>query len=180
MATKTKPQIQPLMVPTLSPSARFEILVKSSVGNGAARGHTRGDSANIPSHARGGRADNLFARAEAFNHCKKSLIACLIPAQQGLCSLTIRIGAVMEATPRCIFIALLAVTLASCAWQPAPLDHAHALSEMADKAANDSARCQASGAALGSQAYKRCQALLEDKMSIEDVPPDLRYAPGRN
>jgi hypothetical protein len=41
----------------------------------------------------------------------------------------------------------------------------------------------ASGAALGSQAFKECRALLEDKMSIEnDVPPDRSYAPtrGRN
>jgi hypothetical protein len=30
------------------------------------------------------------------------------------------------------------------------------------------------GAALGSQAYKQCRALLEDKMSIEnDVPSDV-------
>jgi hypothetical protein len=62
-------------------------------------------------------------------------------------------------------------------------DHARALSEMADIAARDSARCQSSGAALGSQAYKECRALLEDKMSIEnDVPPDRSYARtrGRN
>ena len=56
-------------------------------------------------------------------------------------------------------------------------DHARALSEMADTAALDSARCQSSGAALGSQAYKGCRALLGDKMSIEkDVPPDTGYA----
>ena len=56
-------------------------------------------------------------------------------------------------------------------------DHARALSEMADTAALDSARCQSSGAALGSQAYKGCRALLGDKMSIEkDVPPDRGYA----
>ena len=56
-------------------------------------------------------------------------------------------------------------------------DHACALSEMADTAALDSARCQSSGAALGSQAYKGCRALLGDKMSIEkDVPPDTGYA----
>jgi hypothetical protein len=88
----------------------------------------------------------------------------------------------MEATPRCTIVALLAIMLASCAWQPTPLDHAP-ISEMADKAANDSAKCQSSGAALGSQAYKQCRALLEDKMSIEsDVPPDRSYARtrGRN
>jgi len=39
-------------------------------------------------------------------------------------------------------------------------DHARALSEMADIAARDSAKCQSSGAALGSQAYKKCRALL--------------------
>jgi len=56
-------------------------------------------------------------------------------------------------------------------------DHARALSEMADTAARNSARCQSSGAALGSQAYKKCRALLEDKMSIEkDVPPDRGYS----
>ena len=60
-------------------------------------------------------------------------------------------------------------------------DHARALSEMADTAARDSARCQSSGAALGSQAYKECRALLESKMSIENgVPPDWGYARGRN
>jgi len=59
----------------------------------------------------------------------------------------------MQATPRWTIIALFAFVLASCAWQPA-LDHAHTLSQMADKAANDSAKCQSSGAALGSQAYK--------------------------
>ena len=62
-------------------------------------------------------------------------------------------------------------------------DHARALSEMADRAARDSAKCQSSGAALGTQAYKQCRALLEDKMSIEnDVPPDRSYAHtrGRN
>ena len=54
---------------------------------------------------------------------------------------------------------------------------ARALSEMADRAANDSARCQSSGAKLGSQAYKQCRALLEDKMSVEnDVPHDRSYA----
>ena len=62
-------------------------------------------------------------------------------------------------------------------------DHARALSEMTDTAARDSAKCQSSGAALGSQAYKECRALLEDKMSIEnDVPFDRSYARtrGRN
>jgi hypothetical protein len=58
---------------------------------------------------------------------------------------------------------------------------ARALSEMTDKAARDSAKCQSSGAALGSQAYKKCRALLEDKMSIgNDVPPDRSYASTRN
>jgi hypothetical protein len=53
-------------------------------------------------------------------------------------------------------------------------DHARALSEMADTAARDSARCQSSGAALGSQAYKECRALLESKMSIEKDAPRAR------
>jgi hypothetical protein len=51
-------------------------------------------------------------------------------------------------------------------------DHARALSEMAETAARDGARCQASGATLGSEAYKKCRALLEDKMSIEEDAPD--------
>ncbi len=82
----------------------------------------------------------------------------------------------MQVTSRCTLIALLAVTLSACAWQPTPFDHAHVLSEMADKTANDSARCQASAAALGTPAYKKCQALLADKISIEkDVPADRAY-----
>jgi hypothetical protein len=82
----------------------------------------------------------------------------------------------MQATAHCVIVGLLAVMLASCAWQPTPLDHAHALSEMADKAANSGAKCLSSGAALGSPAYKQCRNLLEDKMSIErDVPPDRGY-----
>jgi hypothetical protein len=67
--------------------------------------------------------------------------------------------------------------------QATATDHARALSEMTDTAARDSAKCQSSGAALGSQAYKECRALLEDKMTIEnDVPPDRIYARtrGRN
>ena len=59
-------------------------------------------------------------------------------------------------------------------------DHARALSQMADTAARDSVKCQSSGAALGSQAYKKCRALLDDKMSIEnDFPPDRSYASTR-
>jgi hypothetical protein len=79
-------------------------------------------------------------------------------------------------TTRCTIIAVLAVTLAACAWQPTSLDHRHALSEMADRAANDSARCQSSGAAHGSQAYQKCRALLADKMNIQtDAPSDRGY-----
>ena len=62
-------------------------------------------------------------------------------------------------------------------------DHARALSEMADTAARDSARCRSSGAVLGSHAYKECRALLGDKMSIEkDVLRNESYARtwGRN
>ncbi len=72
-------------------------------------------------------------------------------------------------TTRCTIIVVLAVTLASCAWQPTLLHNQHqrALSEMADQAADVSARCQSSGAALGSQAYQQCRALLGAKMSIE-------------
>jgi hypothetical protein len=51
---------------------------------------------------------------------------------------------------------------------------------MADTAARDSAKCQSSGAALGSQAYKKCRTLLED-MSIEnDFAPDRSYVRERN
>jgi hypothetical protein len=58
-------------------------------------------------------------------------------------------------------------------------DHARALSKMADTAARNSAKCQSSGAALGSQAYKKCRALLEDKMGIEnDVLPEATPAAG--
>jgi hypothetical protein len=61
-------------------------------------------------------------------------------------------------------------------WRRTSPDHARALSEMADTAASDSAKCQSSGAALGSQAYKECRVLLESKMNIEkDVPPDRGY-----
>jgi hypothetical protein len=82
----------------------------------------------------------------------------------------------MQATARCAIVGLFALVLGSCTSQTTPRDHAHALSEMADGAADDSAKCQSSGAALGSQAYKECRALLEAKISIEkDVPPDRGY-----
>jgi hypothetical protein len=42
---------------------------------------------------------------------------------------------------------------------------------LADIAARNSARCQSSGAALGSQAYKKCRASLEN-----DASPDRSYA----
>ena len=62
---------------------------------------------------------------------------------------------------------------------PRQSNHARALSEMADTTARDSAKCQSSGAALGSQAYKKCR-LLEDKIRIEnDVPSDRGYASTR-
>jgi len=87
----------------------------------------------------------------------------------------------MQAGARCTTIGLLAVLLGSCAWQATAPDRAHAISEMADTAAADNAKCQSSGATLGSQAYKKCRALLEDKMSIEkDVPPTLGYARTRD
>jgi hypothetical protein len=87
----------------------------------------------------------------------------------------------MQAGARCTTVGLLAVLLGSCAWQATAPDRAHAISEMADTAAADNAKCQSSGATLGSQAYKKCRALLEDKMSIEkDVPPTLGYARTRD
>jgi hypothetical protein len=83
----------------------------------------------------------------------------------------------MQATAHCAVVGLLTVMLGSCAWRGAPSDRAHVLSEMADTTVGDSARCQSSGAALGSQTYKQCRALLEGKMSVEkDVPPDRGYA----
>jgi hypothetical protein len=83
----------------------------------------------------------------------------------------------MRVTAHCAVVGLLAIMLGACAWQATPSDHAHVLSEMADKAASDNAKCQSSGAALGSQAYKECLILLEDKMSLEnDVPVDRGHA----
>jgi hypothetical protein len=70
-------------------------------------------------------------------------------------------------------LGLMGGLLGSCAWQATSADHAHVLSEMADKAVNDGKKCQSSGAPLGSEAYKKCRALLEDKMSLEkDFPLD--------
>ena len=54
-------------------------------------------------------------------------------------------------------------------------DHARDLSEMADREANVSVRCQSSGAALGSPAYKKCRALLEDKMFVLTTSAARRY-----
>ena len=82
----------------------------------------------------------------------------------------------MQATPCCVIVGLLAVMLGSCASQTMPRGHAHALSEMANRAAADSAKCQSAAGPLGSQAYKECRALLEARISIEkDVPPDRAY-----
>src|ERR1700746_2808415 len=44
MATRTKPQNQPLMVPTLSPLCPIQFWGESSVGSKAARGLLRGDA----------------------------------------------------------------------------------------------------------------------------------------
>jgi hypothetical protein len=73
----------------------------------------------------------------------------------------------MQTGARCIIVGLLAVTLGSCAWLSEPTDRAHVISKMTDTAAGDDAKCQSSGATLGSAAYKQCRALLEDKMTIE-------------
>ena len=54
-------------------------------------------------------------------------------------------------------------------------DHARALSEMADRAARVSDKCQSSGTALGSHAYKKCRALLEDRMFDLTTPAARRY-----
>jgi hypothetical protein len=84
----------------------------------------------------------------------------------------------MQAGARCTIVGLLAVMLGSCARLAEPTDRAHELSRITDTITADDARCQSSGASLGSPAYKQCRALLEDKMTIErDVPPTLGYAP---
>jgi hypothetical protein len=69
----------------------------------------------------------------------------------------------MRATPRCVSVALLGVMLNSCAWETTPRDRAHVISQMTDWAASDDARCQSSGAALGSRAYEECRTLLEKR-----------------
>jgi hypothetical protein len=63
----------------------------------------------------------------------------------------------MRAMLRCISVVLLGVMLGSCAWQATPHDRAHVISELADKAASDDARCRLSGAAPGSVAYRECR-----------------------
>ena len=99
----------------------------------------------------------------------------------------------LPAAMRCLVLLLIAAPLHALAQDARPVpplpigprqatasNHARALSEMADTAARDSAKCLSSGAALGSQAYKKCRALLEDKMSIENgVSPDRGYASAR-
>jgi len=98
----------------------------------------------------------------------------------------------LPAAMRCLsFLLVIAAPLHALAQDERPIpplpiaprqatDHARALSEMADIAARNNAICQSSGAALSSQAYKKCRALLEDKMRIEnDVPPDRSYASTR-
>ena len=98
----------------------------------------------------------------------------------------------LPAAIRCLFVLLVTAAPLNVLAQderpipPLPIaprqatDHARALSEMAETAARDSAKCQSSGAALGSQAYKKCRALLWSKTSIENnVPPDRSYASTR-
>jgi hypothetical protein len=96
----------------------------------------------------------------------------------------------LSAAMRCLsFLLVTAAPLHALAQAERPIpplpiatasDHARALSELADIAARNSEICQSSGAALGSRAYKKCRALLEDKMSIENnVPPDRSYASSR-
>jgi hypothetical protein len=75
----------------------------------------------------------------------------------------------MRVTPRCASVALLGVMLSSCAWETAPHDRAHLISEMTDRAAWDDARCQSTGAALGSRAYKECRTLLEKRWPLSSV-----------
>ncbi len=87
----------------------------------------------------------------------------------------------MKAARSVILGMSIGMMLGSCAWQPESSDRAQALSKIVDTDASDSARCQSSGAALGSRAYNECRALLKDKMSIEkDVPPDRGYSRARD
>jgi hypothetical protein len=87
----------------------------------------------------------------------------------------------MRAGAHCAVIGLLAVMLGSCASPAEPTDRAHDISKMTDAAASDNAKCQSSGATLGTPTYKKCLELLEDKMSIDkDVPPTLGYARTRD
>ncbi len=53
---------------------------------------------------------------------------------------------------------------------------AHVVENCRDRV-SDSARCQSSGAALGSRAYNECRTLLKDTMSLEkDVLPGRGYS----
>jgi hypothetical protein len=102
------------------------------------------------------------ARPAAFINHRKEFFRLLFLSKAGVVSRVLKRRSDASGTALHI-VALVAVMVASCAWQPTPLDHRHALSEMADTAARTSARCQSSGAALGSPAYKKCRALLESK-----------------
>ncbi len=83
----------------------------------------------------------------------------------------------MKAAWSVLLAMFIGMMLGSCAWQPGSNDRAQMLSKIVDTDASDSARCQSSGAALGSRAYNECRALLKDKMRIEeDVPPDQGYS----
>ncbi len=87
----------------------------------------------------------------------------------------------MKAAQSVILAMSIGMMLGSCAWQSESNDRARMLSKMVDTDASDSARCQSSGAALGSRAYSECRALLKDKMSLErDVPSDRGYSRPRD
>jgi len=112
-----------------------------------------------------------FSGAQAFLISPFREVGCLAGVR-GMWNRRLRISA------NSAVLASLALMLVACAWQAARPDHAHVLSDMADQAASDSAKCQASGATLGSLAYKQCRALLEGKLSIEKDLPVVRGHPG--
>jgi hypothetical protein len=59
------------------------------------------------------------------------------------------------------------LSLRSCAWETTPHDRANLISRMTDLAASDNARCQSSGAALGSRAYKGMPNVAREALAVK-------------